>query len=121
MNKLKTEENAIASPSEERTMLDDLLADLPTRPQRQDSTKEQLADLRLVANRLGMYDAADAIRQLFETDVLETIKYGCHCEVELDDREPDGCVIDEGLYQDCLYAKEDMRKEQCEYWCVCGS
>jgi len=28
-------------------------------PQRQDSTKEQLQDLILVANRLGFYDAAD--------------------------------------------------------------
>ena len=100
-------------------MLNDLLADLPTRPQRQDSMKEQLADLRLVANRLGMYDAADAIRQLFETDGFETVKYGCHCDLE-DSMEPDGCVIDEGRHQDCIYAKKGMRKEQCEYWRVCG-
>jgi hypothetical protein len=32
-------------------------------PQRQDSLAEQLRDLRLVANKLGMYDAADYIRE----------------------------------------------------------
>lgn len=30
-------------------------------PQRQDSLQEQLRDLQVVANRLGMYDAADWI------------------------------------------------------------
>jgi hypothetical protein len=32
---------------------------LPTLPQRQDSLLDQLRDLQAVANRLGMYDAAD--------------------------------------------------------------
>jgi hypothetical protein len=32
-------------------------------PQRQDSLSEQLRDLRLVANKLGMYDAADYIKE----------------------------------------------------------
>ena len=39
------------------------LRDIPTRPQRQDSVSDQLADLRQIANRMGMYDAADAIGQ----------------------------------------------------------
>jgi hypothetical protein len=34
---------------------------IPQLAQRQDSTTEQLQDLIAVANRLGMYDAADAI------------------------------------------------------------
>lgn len=32
-------------------------------PQRQDSTIDQLRDLLPIANRLGMYDAADYMRQ----------------------------------------------------------
>ena len=66
-----------------------------------------------VANRLGLYDAADAVRQLMPR--LHDVKYGCH--VELDPgMEPDKCVIDEGHFDDCIYAKPGMRKEQCEYW-----
>lgn len=38
-----------------------LLRDIPRVPQRQDSLHEQLMDLIKVANRLGMYDAADFI------------------------------------------------------------
>jgi hypothetical protein len=38
----------------------------PQQPQRQDSTDDQLRDLRVIANRLGMYDAADVIRTLLE-------------------------------------------------------
>lgn len=39
-------------------------------PQRQDSTIEQLRDLLPIANRLGMYDAADYMRQAVDrTDV----------------------------------------------------
>lgn len=35
------------------------LSDIPQRVQRQDDLRSQLTDLRAVANRLGMYDAAD--------------------------------------------------------------
>ena len=41
---------------------------LPAPPQRQDSVADQLADLRVIANRLGLYDAADAIQRLFDAD-----------------------------------------------------
>jgi hypothetical protein len=109
-------------PKEERAMSNDLLAYLPALPQRQDSTKEQLADLRLVANRLGMYDAADALRQLFETEGFETLRYGCHCDIENTvSGQPVDCVIDSHDYEDCIYATPGMRKEQCKYWRVCGS
>lgn len=33
--------------------------------QRQDSTKEQMTDLYLIANKLGFYDAADYIKNIF--------------------------------------------------------
>ena len=39
---------------------------IPEQLQRQDSTNDQLRDLRIVANRLGMYDAADLIRNILE-------------------------------------------------------
>lgn len=36
---------------------------IPKLPQRQDSEQEQLRDLIQVANRLGMYDAADCLKR----------------------------------------------------------
>lgn len=46
--------------------LEELLRAIPQKPQRQDSTNDQLRDLMFVANRLGMYDAADIIRNILE-------------------------------------------------------
>lgn len=40
-----------------------ILRDITQQPQRQDSTEDQLRSLIAVANRLGCYDAADAIAQ----------------------------------------------------------
>lgn len=37
---------------------------IPVVTQRQDSLNSQLVDLQVIANRLGMYDAADYIRKL---------------------------------------------------------
>lgn len=82
-------------------------------PQRQDSVIDQVADLVAVANRLGMYDAADVVKQLLPK--LPTLKYGCHCDL-YPGVEPDGCVIDDGEIYDCIYAKESGRKEKCKYW-----
>jgi hypothetical protein len=42
------------------------LKQIPKLPQRQDATTDQLQDLRLVANRLGMYDAADYLRTVLD-------------------------------------------------------
>lgn len=39
---------------------------IPPQYQRQDSTLDQLIDLHRVANRLGMYDAAEVLRLLIE-------------------------------------------------------
>lgn len=41
----------------------DTLEAIPQQPQRQDSVADQLLDLAAVADRLGMYDAADFIRE----------------------------------------------------------
>lgn len=92
-----------------------VLDGIPVRTQRQDSAIDQLQDLARVAARLGMYDAADAIRQAFELGKFDNIRYGCHCDLE-DHMEPDGCVITDGRIADCVYAKKGMRPEQCEYW-----
>lgn len=43
-----------------------LLASIPPQPQRQDDTNAQLRDLCAFANRLGLYDAADLIRNIME-------------------------------------------------------
>ena len=91
------------------------LHQLPAWPQSQDSLAIQMANLVLVANRLGLYDAADAVKQM--ATKLDQVKYGCHVDL-YDVEQPDDCVIDSGRHNDCIYAKEGMRKEQCEYWRV---
>ena len=88
---------------------------LPAWPQSHDSIARQMADLIQVANRLGLYDAADAVKQMAGN--LEKLAYGCHVDLEPGSH-PDGCVIDTGDLADCIYAKEGMRKEQCQYWRV---
>jgi hypothetical protein len=86
---------------------------LPAWPQSQESLANQISDLIMVANRLGLHDAADAVKQIVGR--LGEVKYGCYLEVEQDEQ-PDGCVIDEGKHWECNHAKEGMRKEQCKYW-----
>jgi hypothetical protein len=49
--------------------LTNILSSIAQQPQRQDGTNAQLADLRVFANRLGLYDAADLIGQLLERPV----------------------------------------------------
>jgi hypothetical protein len=89
------------------------LKEIPKYQQRQDSVSDQLADLILVANKLGMYDAADAIQQMIPN--LPKLKYGCY--IELWEGIFNTCVLDEGgNHMDCVYAKDGMRKEQCEMW-----
>jgi hypothetical protein len=46
--------------------LKQLMEQIPQQPQRQDSTDSQLADLYTVANRLGLYDAADIIKAILQ-------------------------------------------------------
>jgi len=86
---------------------------LPSWPQSQEPLATQLASLIQIANRLGLYDAADTVKQM--STKLTDMRYGCY--VDLDPgMEPDGCVIDTGDLHNCIYAKKGMRKEQCEYW-----
>ena len=49
-----------ALPASLRAVLDKI----EQQPQRQDSTTAQLSNLHTFANRLGLYDAADAIKTL---------------------------------------------------------
>lgn len=42
-------------------------------------------------------------------------KFGCFCDLE-PHMEPDDCVIDRGDFDDCIYAKQGMKKEDCKYW-----
>lgn len=42
-------------------------------------------------------------------------KYGCHCDLE-EGMEPDGCVLDYGKPEDCVYARLRDSKDKCEYW-----
>ena len=45
--------------------------------------------------------------------------FGCHCDLsacEPKDAMPDGCVIDEGRHQDCIYAHGREQRETCGYW-----
>lgn len=44
----------------------EIIRKIPQQVQRQDSTDEQLRDLYTVANRLGMYDAADVLRNILD-------------------------------------------------------
>ena len=44
-----------------------VLAAIPKLRQRQDATNDQLRDLKMVANRLGMYDAADVIQNILDS------------------------------------------------------
>lgn len=91
---------------------------IPTFPQQQTSTSRQLSDLIIVANKIGLCDAADAIKQIVK-DVPQD-EYGCFCEAYMTkgvwydvDKT---CVIDEGMHLNCIHAKHNMRKEQCSYW-----
>ncbi|MFK3607875.1 hypothetical protein PVE_R2G0562 [Pseudomonas veronii 1YdBTEX2] len=40
---------------------------IPQQPQRQDGILDQLHDLRVAANKLGLYDAADLLRGMLDS------------------------------------------------------
>lgn len=64
-------------------------------------------------------DIADQVRENIDAAVLmiDGQKFGCHCDIEAmeDGFEPDGCVIDEGRPQDCIYASCGD-KWKCREW-----
>lgn len=43
------------------------------------------------------------------------IEYGCHVDLAPGE-EPDGCVIDEDVQGNCIYAKKHRTREGCPYW-----
>ena len=45
-----------------------ILNSIPKLPQRQDSLTDQLTDLVIVANKFGMYDAADYLKHLIKNE-----------------------------------------------------
>lgn len=51
-----------------------VLQQIPKLVQRQDSTEQQLLDLIPIANRLGMYDAADVIQRLCDQRISNKLK-----------------------------------------------
>ena len=63
------------------------------------------------------FEAGVASRDL--TFTTETVKYGCHCDLE-DDEQPDSCVLDDGNPQDCIHAKMLLAagkgRNDCKEW-----
>ncbi len=67
------------SENQTKIKITELLSMIPSFPQRQDSASSQLADLQVIANNLGMYDAADVISQWINH--IPKLKYEC-CNIE---------------------------------------
>jgi hypothetical protein len=63
-------------------------------------------------------DARTAIADL-RAALAEPVPHGCHCDLE-DDMAPDGCVLDDGNPDECVYARPLLRqgkgKTDCDYW-----
>lgn len=59
-------------------MIAELKKKIEKMPQRQDSVMDQMKDLYLVANHLGMYDAADVIKSHFGTGIDICLTEGCN-------------------------------------------
>lgn len=64
-------ETTSSTSHETASLLSGILGRLEQQPQRQDSLNDQLSDLAHVANRLGMYDAADYIARQLSTPTPE--------------------------------------------------
>lgn len=59
-------------------------------------------------------DLPESVRKAFD-NLGSTAAWGCHCDLD-EDIKPDGCVLDEGRPQDCVYAKSVGNKMKCQYW-----
>lgn len=65
-------------------------------------------------------EVVESVRGVYRKAVLSTasalkIKFGCYCDLD-PGKKPDACVLDNGDYEDCIYAKKGMKKETCAYW-----
>ena len=89
------------------------LSKLPAWPQSQEPLADQMANLISVANRLGLFDAADAVQQMAKN--IGELRYGCHVDLE-PGMFSTSCVVDTKDFDDCNLARKGMRKEQCKYW-----
>lgn len=47
--------------------------------------------------------------------IVRGVSWGCHCDLE-PDMKPDGCVMDDGLHDNCVYATNGGDKFKCVYW-----
>lgn len=59
-------------------------------------------------------DLPEEVRKAFD-NLGSTAAWGCHCDLE-EGQKPDGCVLDEGRPQDCVYARPGVAKASCKYW-----
>jgi len=59
-------------------------------------------------------DLPEPIRTAFD-NLGSSVRFGCHCDLE-DGQQPDGCVLDQGRPQDCVYARSAGSKQKCKYW-----
>jgi len=80
--------------------------------------QQALDRLRKYHHGNGFVEDAECIVAL-EAALATPVPHGCH--VDLDEGiEPDGCVLDEGRPEKCIYAKrlhrEGKDKTACKYW-----
>jgi hypothetical protein len=82
----------------------------------------QLAFAKTDSSLGNLLNAIEQSRSLLPETVVAafdalgvTSPHGCHCDLE-PGQEPDGCVLDEGRPQDCVYASNKALKQECEYW-----
>jgi hypothetical protein len=64
-------------------------------------------------------DPGDTLGIIIKIDTILKEQWGCHCDLE-EGEEPDGCVIDEGYSDSCIYAKKLLKegkgRDDCPKW-----
>lgn len=80
---------------------------------------DAFADPNVKANLRGHWlYLSDCIAEL-RAALEEPVPHGCHCDLE-EHMSPDGCVLDENMPDNCIYARRLLRegkgKTDCEYW-----
>lgn len=49
--------------------------------------------------------------------IRDGVEYGCHCDL-CDDEDADGCVIDYGSHEDCMFAFINGKKRRSRWTCA---